>query len=72
MNNKNNLQGKKAKGLFVIDIDGTFVDDNKGIPDINIKACNKLYEEFGIVPVIATARPLEVARFITNKCGPAF
>lgn len=72
MDNKNNLGHKKIKGLFVIDIDGTLVDSRKGIPDINIKACNRLYAEFGIVPVIATARPLEVAKYIANKCGPAF
>lgn len=58
--------------MFVTDLDGTLLDDYKDIPKRNIDAVQKLYEEFGIIPVIATARPLEVARYIANKGGDAF
>ncbi len=58
--------------MLVIDLDGTLLDDYKEIPDKNKEAITKLYEDFGIIPVIATARPLEVAKYIANKGGPAF
>lgn len=58
--------------MFVTDLDGTLLDDYKEIPKKNIDAVEKLYKEFGIIPVIATARPLEVARYIANKGGDAF
>lgn len=58
--------------MLVTDLDGTLLDDNKEIPEINIEAIERLHEDFGIIPVIATARPLEVARYIANKGGEAF
>ena len=58
--------------MLVLDLDGTLLDDYKEIPMANIEAINKLYQEFGIIPVIATARPLEVARYIANQGGDAF
>lgn len=58
--------------LLVIDLDGTLLNDEKNIPDENIRAIEKLYYELGIIPVIATARPLDVARYIAQKGGPAF
>ncbi len=58
--------------MLVLDLDGTLLDDDKDIPEQNIKAIQKLYDRFGIIPVIATARPLEVAMYIANKGGDAF
>ncbi len=58
--------------MLVTDLDGTLLDDYKEIPEKNIKVINKLNKEFGIIPVIATARPLEVAEYIAKKGGPAF
>lgn len=58
--------------MLVIDLDGTLLDDYKEIPEINKKAVARLHKEFGIIPVIATARPLEVSKYIANKGGPAF
>lgn len=58
--------------MLVLDLDGTLLDDYKEIPKKNIEAINKLNKDFGIVPVIATARPLEVARYIADKGGDAF
>lgn len=58
--------------MLVLDLDGTLLDDYKEIPAKNIEAINKLHKDFGIVPVIATARPLEVARYIADKGGDAF
>ena len=58
--------------MLVLDLDGTLLDDYKEIPEKNIEAINKLNKDFGVVPVIATARPLEVARYIANKGGDAF
>lgn len=58
--------------MLVVDLDGTLLDDYKEIPEENIKAITRLHEDFGVIPVIATARPLEVARYIANKGGDAF
>ena len=58
--------------LFVTDLDGTFLDDEKEIPEINIEWVERLHEDFGIIPVIATARPLEVAKYIADKAGDSF
>lgn len=58
--------------MLVLDLDGTLLNDDKLIPEENIEAINKLYKDFGIVPVIATARPLKVARYIADQGGDAF
>ncbi len=58
--------------MLVLDLDGTLLDDEKEIPEINKQAIQKLHDDFGIIPVIATARPLEVAKYIADKGGPAF
>lgn len=58
--------------LFVTDLDGTFLDDEKEIPEINIEWVERLHEDFGIIPMIATARPLEVAKYIADKAGDSF
>ena len=58
--------------MLVTDLDGTLLDDYKEIPEKNIEVINRLHERFGIIPVIATARPLEVAKYIADKGGPAF
>lgn len=58
--------------MLVTDLDGTLLNDEKEIPKKNMDAIQSLYEDFGIVPVIATARPLEVARYIANQGGTAF
>lgn len=58
--------------MLVLDLDGTLLNDEKNIPEENIRAINKLYEDFGVIPVIATARPLEVAKFIAKQGGEAF
>ncbi len=58
--------------MLVLDLDGTLLDDYKEIPAKNVEAIERLYDDFGIIPVIATARPLEVARYIANKGGRAF
>ncbi len=58
--------------MLVLDLDGTLLNDEKNIPEVNVKAINKLYEDFGVIPVIATARPLEVAKFIARQGGEAF
>ena len=58
--------------MLVTDLDGTLLDDDKKIPEINIEAIEKLHQDFGIIPVIATARPLEVARYIAEQGGDAF
>ena len=58
--------------MLVLDLDGTLLDDNKEIPEINKTAIQKLQDDFGIIPVIATARPLEVAKYIANQGGEAF
>lgn len=58
--------------MLVLDLDGTLLNDEKNIPEENVKAINKLYEDFGVIPVIATARPLEVAKFIAEQGGEAF
>lgn len=58
--------------MLVLDLDGTLLNDEKYIPEVNVKAINKLYEDFGVIPVIATARPLEVAKFIARQGGEAF
>ncbi len=58
--------------MLVIDLDGTLLDDYKEIPQKNIDVINKLHDRFGITPVIATARPLEVAKYIADKGGDAF
>lgn len=58
--------------MLVLDLDGTLLDDYKKIPEENINAINKLYDDYGVIPVIATARPLEVAKFIANQGGQAF
>lgn len=58
--------------MLVTDLDGTLLDDYKEIPNKNIEEIKRLKEEFGVIPVIATARPLEVARYIANKGGDAF
>lgn len=61
-----------GKGMMVFDLDGTFLDDNKRIPSINIDMVIKLKEKYGIIPVIATARPLKVAQFIASESGKSF
>ena len=58
--------------MLVTDLDGTLLDDDKKIPEINMEAIEKLQQDFGIIPVIATARPLEVARYIANQGGDVF
>lgn len=58
--------------VLVLDLDGTLLNDNKEISERTIKAIERLYTTFGIIPVIATARPLEVAKFIANKGGEPF
>ena len=58
--------------MLVTDLDGTLLDDYKEIPEKNIDVINRLHEKFGIIPVIATARPLEVAKYIADKGGAAF
>lgn len=58
--------------MLVLDLDGTLLDDYKEIPPKNVEAIERLYDDFGVIPVIATARPLEVARYIANKGGRAF
>lgn len=58
--------------MLVLDLDGTLLNDEKNIPEVNVEAINKLYEDFGVIPVIATARPLEVAKFIAKQGGEAF
>lgn len=55
--------------MLVMDLDGTLLDDDKKIPEINLDAIEVLHQDFGIVPVIATARPLEVARYIASQGG---
>ena len=61
-----------GKGMMVFDLDGTFLDDNKGIPSINIDMVIILKEKYGIIPVIATARPLKVAQYIASQSGKSF
>lgn len=61
-----------GKGMMVFDLDGTFLDDDKGIPSNNIDMVIKLKEKYGIIPVIATARPLKVVQFIESKSGKSF
>lgn len=63
---------KKMYKLLVIDLDGTLLNDEKEIPTENKVAIQRLHDEFGVIPVIATARPLEVARYIANQGGDAF
>lgn len=58
--------------MLVLDLDGTLLDDDKEIPEVNKAAIQKLHDDFGIIPVIATARPLEVAKYIADKGGSAF
>ena len=58
--------------MLVLDLDGTLLDDNKEIPEENIVAIRKLNEDFGVIPVIATARPLDVAKYIAGKGGKLF
>lgn len=58
--------------MLVLDLDGTLLNDDKEIPEQNVKAIQKLNERFGVIPVIATARPLEVAKYIADKGGEAF
>lgn len=58
--------------IVVLDLDGTLLNDDKEIPEVNKTAIQKLYDDFGIILVIATARPLEVAQYIADKGGPAF
>lgn len=57
---------------IIIDLDGTLLNDYKEIPSQNREEINKLYKRFGIIPIIATARPLGVAKYIANKGGEAF
>lgn len=57
--------------MLIMDLDGTLLDDYKEIPRRNIEAIKKLKEDFGIIPVIATARPLEVVKYIADKGGEA-
>lgn len=64
--------GSNMYKMLVLDLDGTLLNDEKNIPEVNVKAINKLYEDFGVIPVIATARPLEVAKFIAEQGGEAF
>lgn len=58
--------------MLVLDLDGTLLNDYKEIPQENIDAISRLYNDFGVIPVIATARPLDVAKFIANQGGQAF
>ncbi len=58
--------------MLVTDLDGTLLDDDKKIPEINIQSIKRLHQDFGIIPVIATARPLEVARYIAKQGGKEF
>ncbi len=55
--------------MLVMDLDGTLLDDDKKIPEINLDAIEILRQDFGIIPVIATARPLEVAKYIASQGG---
>ena len=58
--------------LLVFDLDGTLLNDDKRIPQESIEEINKLYKEFGVIPVIATARPLEIAKQVAEQGGEAF
>lgn len=71
MNNKKK-EGLKNPKLLVLDLDGTLLNGKKEIPEINLRVIEKLYNEYGIIPVIATARPLEVAKYIATKAGNKF
>lgn len=58
--------------LLVFDLDGTLLNDDKRIPQESIDEINKLYEQYGVIPVIATARPLEIAKLVAEQGGKAF
>jgi len=70
--NKEKNKGLKDPKLLVLDLDGTLLNDEKEIPEINLRVIEKLYNEYDIIPVIATARPLEVAKYIATKAGNKF
>lgn len=47
-----------AYKIIAFDLDGTFLDDDKNVPEDNLKAL-KAAQERGIMPVVATGRILE-------------
>ena len=58
--------------LLVFDLDGTLLNDDKRIPQESVDEINRLYKEYGIIPVISTARPLEIAKLVAEQGGEAF
>lgn len=59
---------KSEKILFVSDLDGTFLNENKQITMPNAEAVVRLYKEGGIF-TIATGRSITGAKNVYKKIG---
>lgn len=57
------------ENIFLIDLDGTLLDDKKNISDEDIYWLNKVYKEKDVLPIISTARPFASALHIAGKVG---
>lgn len=55
--------------MIVVDLDGTLLNDYKKVSKENLRAIKRAYDEKGVMTVIATGRPLEYAKRISNMCN---
>jgi len=61
--------------MICLDLDGTLLNDKKEVSEKNIGAINKLYQDYGVVPVIVTGKNLAWAEHILslfNKSIPKY
>ena len=52
--------------IICLDLDGTLLNDKKEVPEGNIDAINKLYRDYGVIPVLVTGKNLSWAEHILS------
>ena len=55
--------------IFMIDLDGTLLDDNKNVSNKNIEMINKIYQEKNVTFVITTGKNINDIKYITDAIG---
>ena len=55
--------------MMLLDLDGTLLNDHKEVPQENIDMLNKVYNEKGVLPIIATGKKLTTSKKIVDTIG---
>lgn len=54
---------------LVFDIDGTIIDSNKRVPELTRREIHRIYRDYDVEVIIATARGLDSAQILVDQLG---